>query len=178
MVLTGHELTSHLRNVDRKKPDKLAVKDATHAARRVLQRPWRADSELHGILNKLITGTNSLSRIIARSNVLQATFAERIRKSDAEEIADSLQTVRNMSSAQYRFDSQLLPLIRFVHLFDACIAAAFSIAQVRRGGEDARHMQRFSRIYCRREWGTPIDSGGDVCGLWLHMQWVVAILRL
>ena len=56
MVLTGHELTSHLRDVDRKKPDKLALKDATHAARRVLQRPWRADSELHGILNKLITG--------------------------------------------------------------------------------------------------------------------------
>ena len=73
LVLTGHELTGHFHNAG-KRHGRRCIKDSMHAARRVLHRPWRADSELHGILSKLVTGKRSLPRIITASNVLKGIF--------------------------------------------------------------------------------------------------------
>ena len=143
MVLLGHEVTGHLQNAKAKKPERRCLKDSTHAARRVLERPWRADPDLNKVLSTIATGPDSLPRMISNSYMLRGIFAECIRQTGGGAIEDSLQEVQNISSAQHRFDSRLLPLTRFVHLFDAFVAAALIIAHVRRGSEDARHFSNF-----------------------------------
>ena len=69
---------------------KLVVKDVTHAARRVLQRPRDKDEMTKEIVDAIVVGKRSIVQRIRHSPALQAIFTGRVGEMGDCNVADSL----------------------------------------------------------------------------------------
>ena len=100
---------------------KCIIRDATHAARRVIAKPEKADPFLQEVHMKLISSKASISQILHNSTTLwQPKFAARIKELD-DHIGIE---VKNVRAAKHRHESFAKPAGRFVLYLDAYLATA------------------------------------------------------
>ena len=101
---------------------KCKLRDPTHAARRVISRPWAVIEEIKEAFSLVVSNSDSLTNIIQNSDVLGQVFGEYVQKAEGCPLLGT--RVRNLSRRGHRFDSYQKPLTRFV----MCISAFFETA--------------------------------------------------
>ena len=94
------------------------TKDKTHAARRLLSRPWACDEQIDEIVKTIVTGSQSITQRLRHSPDLSAIFSACV-----QDMTDDAPLTGNLSNALHRFDSVLRPMSREVLQFDALVAA-------------------------------------------------------
>ena len=97
---------------------------------RLAKKPWLADPFLSATIVKLISGTTSITKLIADSDNVRTMFNERVRANDQSKI-DCLR-LKDLNHAKHRFQSTQRPLGRFVLTFDALLATAVEISVPRK----------------------------------------------
>ena len=102
---------------------KLVGRDKTHASRRVLTRPWRADTYLSDCYDTVLMNKDSIISIIRNSDEIADWFAAAVQECELG-IGGK---IRSMSFKRHRFDSQSKPLARFVLFFDAVLSIACTV---------------------------------------------------
>ncbi len=123
--------------------NKVLVKDPTHAARRVLERPWKAHPALHEVVCTLTTERHSIMKRIKNSDIFKATFAAFVVLVPDAPFDTANAGIQNLSSADHRFDSVVFPMTRGVLLFDALVATALHISTHRPYEEEGRDANGF-----------------------------------
>eukprot|EP00974_Lingulodinium_polyedra_P134267 11228356-Lingulodinium_polyedra.AAC.1 len=126
-------------------PNAVVLKDHTHAARRLLTRPWAHDKFLDDILKMCVFGRHSVTQLIQHSHLHQETFRSLAADMEAEvNVApDSTGRIKDLKSAKHRFESHFEPLSRICLFLPAYIMTAVSIAIVRKGKAEAKHAAAF-----------------------------------
>ena len=100
---------------------RLVIRDKAHATRRLTERTFACDTCLERIMQAVVLGQGSASRLLKNSRRLQCIFEGEVKKQDCLE--DGVQSsVRNMSFAKQRFDSTAKPLGRCLLNLDAVIS--------------------------------------------------------
>jgi hypothetical protein len=99
---------------------RLVIRDKAHATRRITERTISADSRLDHIMNTIVVGQGSVSRILKNSRQLACIFEQEVSKQERLAGVDS--SMRNMSFAKQRFDSTAKPLGRCLLNLDATIS--------------------------------------------------------
>ena len=99
---------------------RLVIRDKAHATRRITERTISADSRLGHIMNTIVVGQGSVSRILKNSRQLASIFEQEVSKQERLAGVDS--SMRNMSFAKQRFDSTAKPLGRCLLNLDASIS--------------------------------------------------------
>ena len=94
----------------------VTCQDKTHAARRLLQRPWGADEVLKEIIDTVVLERTSIVQRLRNSKDLAQVFQECVAEYSESEIADTHKLLGSMSNALHRFDSVIRPLIRCILL--------------------------------------------------------------
>ena len=143
MVLCSMDLAGALLPRDRRSEayypnNKLLIKDPTHAARRTLERPWKSDVALEEVLSVLTLKQNSIMKRIKYSDIFKSVFAKAVSKSEVNGIDTSSGVIKNVSSADHRFDSVVNPMTMLVLFFPALLFTAIWIATHRSGEPEAR----------------------------------------
>ena len=98
------------------------LRDPTHAARRVIARPWAVITEIRDAFRFVISGKNSITNVIQNSKFLGQVFSEFVCKAQDCPIVGN--RLRNLARRAHRFDSYQKPLTRFC----MCISAFFDTA--------------------------------------------------
>ena len=119
---------------------RLTVRDRAHEFRRILSRPWHADPYLDVIITSLITGPNSITQLIQRSDDFRSWYAQASKSSQTKIISSNF---RNMRAALHRYESLVTPLSRFVLDIDAVLAVAVRICEERAGDRPAHCAAHF-----------------------------------
>ena len=119
---------------------RLVIRDKAHATRRITERTISADSRLNHIMNTIVLGTGSVSRMLKNSRHLASIFEEEVSKQ--ERLAGVQSSVRNMSFAKQRFDSTAKPLGRCLLNLDATIST-MDIICARRGTSSPEYKGAF-----------------------------------
>ena len=109
--------------------------DQAHGARRITQRPWKADAETHEIIETLVTGSHSLTMLFENSPALRGYLKSNIDKYCG---GDEVPT-EGLSSGirKHRYDSTQMPMIRTVLRTRANTATAVQIARAFKGDHSA-----------------------------------------
>ena len=115
---------------------RLVIRDKAHATRRITERTISADSRLNHIMDTIVLGPSSVSRILRNSRPLASIFEEEVSKQ--ERMAGVQSSMRNMSFAKQRFDSTAKPLGRCLLNLDATIST-MDIICARRGTSSPEH---------------------------------------
>ena len=137
MLLAGDEVTTPGAGGQAVLPQNvLHVKDPTHGARRVLQRPWECHAELKDIVDTIALKKTSIMQRVHNSLVFTEKLQYYLKQLPGDDpLAKANQRVRNLSSAKHRFDAVVSPLVRFVLFFSGLMVLAIDIA-ISRAGED------------------------------------------
>ena len=99
---------------------KCIIRDATHAARRVIAKPEKADPFLQEVHMKLVSAKSSISQILHNSTTLwQPKFAERVKELD-----DRISDIKNIRAAKHRHESFAKPAECLILYLDAYLATA------------------------------------------------------
>ena len=117
---------------------KLVTRDRAHAARRITLRPWKSDSRIKEVLDKVIFMKGSIVNKIKNSDFFKVWHQRNIGKV-SKKIINSDRSAQ-LGYSKQRFDSTQRPLGRCVLEFEALIMTAQQIAEARKGtaeGEQA-----------------------------------------
>ena len=107
---------------------RLGLRDAAHATRRVIKRPFEADPTLRDIMQSLFFGKHSIVAALEHSHLLKNRFEHHVKTTTS--VVQS--SVRSLSLAKQRFDSTQTPLGRFVLFFEPFLATVIEISRERR----------------------------------------------
>ena len=93
---------------------KYTVRDPTHAARRLLSKPWHGDPSIDEVITAAVTGKQSPTRMVENSPDIKRMF-----NGHATEIEGEVEgrDTRNLQYCKSRFDSLQKPLSRFILVF-------------------------------------------------------------
>ena len=113
--------------------------DLAHGFRRIASRPWSKDPVIKDIVETVVTGRQSIIRLVQNSPEFSAWYKD-FKAAESNRIGDRVQ---NFSFAKHRFDSTAKPLGRAVLGIRALVKTASRIASLRRGRAEADHANRF-----------------------------------
>ena len=90
----------------------MVARDASHAAKRSLSRPWGADDYLCQVMNMFIDGDNAICKIIQFSPVIGQWFHTAVQQMELPlKVSDA---IKDLSWAKQRYDGVTRPLGRSV----------------------------------------------------------------
>ena len=116
---------------------RFVLRDASHAARRVLSRPWKACPSLGKLMLLFVIGRNSLVQKINNSLDLRREYAACSTACAAEAPTSSVFT--HLSAAKHRYESFASPLSKLVLGIEAMVMFACRLAAKRPRSADALH---------------------------------------
>ena len=144
MLLAGSEATSETNaNSAALQNNKIRLMDPTHAARRILSRPWESHPETKEIIDTLIRDGSSITQRIRHSDMFTQWFSDHLTDMEDSVVRESFRKIHNVSSAAHRFDSVIEPLVRIVLLFPAFVAVAHKIMVHRKSSQASNDMASF-----------------------------------
>ena len=104
----------------------LAGRDKTHAAARVLERPYKADDYLEETFNRMVFNYDSIAAIIQNApNTFGKLLARNIEKSD---YSFTSRAGGSLAFRKHRHNSLHAPSLRMILHFDALLETAQQIA--------------------------------------------------
>ena len=89
----------------------IVLRDKAHASRRILSRPWKADSYLTEVMDMIASGPDCPAQMIQRSEDIKSQFLLIL------EAHDPSNKTQNLRAAKHRFESFQKPLGRTIRLF-------------------------------------------------------------
>ena len=119
-------------------------RDKTHASRRVLTRPWRADPYLSDCYDTALMNKDSIISVISNSDDIADWFADAVQECELG-IGGK---IRSMTFKRHRFDSQTKPLARFVLFFDGVLKTACIVHHHRGNTKPGIASTKFLRWAC------------------------------
>ncbi len=119
------------------------LRDKAHGLRRLLSRPWAADTLLADLLDTIVLSRGSIVQMIQHSGDFRNWLLEFSRDNIHKDITTAFS---NLRAAKHRFESYASPLSRCVIDFDAIIAVATRIRIWRSGNAEARNADMFLNI--------------------------------
>ena len=114
-------------------------RDKAHGARRVLSRPWKADSFLLATYLRFVGGKRSPARLLQHSPMISQWFQEN-RDGMAHRIG---KFIKNMSACPQRYESHSKPIARCVLNFDSLLQTMVQVSTARAGRAEADHATGF-----------------------------------
>ena len=118
---------------------KVVLRDAAHASRRMLQRPWQADKDLNELAERLVMSKHSICQRIQNSPDFQCLFQKKIN----EVVTNPFRKTKGLGAAKHRFESWSKPFGMVVMTLKALILTAEEISIVRVGKEEAKDAEAF-----------------------------------
>ena len=118
---------------------KFVLRDAAHATRRMLQRPWQADPDLNDIAQTLVMGYHSICQRIQNSPDFQCLFQKKVN----EVVTNPFCKTHGLGAALHRFESHSKPFGMVVMTLKALILTAEEISIVRLGQPEAADAEAF-----------------------------------
>ena len=104
---------------------KFVLRDATHASRRIISRPWNADPYLKDVALMMAQGRNSVAKLVQNSTETSRVFTGYVKSSQSSVVTSA---IRNMRAASHRFESWQKPLGRTALFMHASIQTAMYVA--------------------------------------------------
>ena len=104
---------------------KFVLRDAAHASRRIISRPWNADPYLRDVALMMAQGRCSVAKLVQNSTETSRKFAEHVKSSQSSVITTA---IKNMRAASHRFESWQKPLGRTALFMHASIKTAMYVA--------------------------------------------------
>ena len=104
---------------------KFVLRDAAHASRRIISRPWNADAYVREVALMMAQGRCSVAKLVQNSNETMRVFKGFVTSSTNAVVRSA---VTNMRAAGHRFESWQKPLGRTVLHMHACIKTALYVA--------------------------------------------------
>ena len=114
---------------------KMIGRDAAHAYRKVLQRPYQADEEMKSVMEDFALSNDSMLQQVSHSHEMRAWFEEEILKMESSPWGKKC---KNLKSAKHRFESHATPLGRLLMYFPAFLNVVSRIYETRQGGQGAK----------------------------------------
>ena len=104
---------------------KFILRDAAHASRRIISRPWNADPYLKDVALMMAQGRNSVAKLVHNCTETSRVFAGYVKSSKSSVVTSA---IRNMRAASHRFESWQKPLGRTALFMHASIKTAMYVA--------------------------------------------------
>ena len=121
---------------------KAVTRDRCHAARRLLQRPFKAVPVIWETFSALVWGSQSMPSTIQSSDVLRAVFNKYTRATESTIRGDR---IKSLSLRKQRFDSHQKVTGRLCLWLEATVMTAIYAATFRRGERDGDRAVQFLR---------------------------------
>ena len=123
------------------------LRDSAHGGRRILERPWKADSTVDDLVGFLFHWRDSLGQIVHHSHDLKLLFKSCSSAGSHDTVVSS--HFGNLRCAKHRIETSSTPLSRFAldpdHFFDFAV----KVSVVRKGTREGRIADVFlSTITC------------------------------
>ena len=109
---------------------KFILRDAAHASRRLLQRPWTADPVLEKLIGMSCQWKGSLGQMVHHSEALRAIYHSCSKAAVSE--APVSTAFGNLRCAQHRFETHVTPLSRIVLGLTAFFTFAVTLVESRK----------------------------------------------
>eukprot|EP00959_Pyramimonas_sp_CCMP1952_P398455 8348896-Pyramimonas_sp.AAC.1 len=130
-----------------------AVRDATHASRRILSRPWGIDEHLKKCVEMMARSRHSPARMIQCSLDLQVRFKDAVKKMHPQ-----MRTpMSNLCAAKHRFETFAKPLGRSCYVFTAIVDVMIDVAGKPNGGSKDTDPRQMARQWLRWITATPCN---------------------
>ncbi|CAE7282138.1 unnamed protein product [Symbiodinium sp. CCMP2592] len=110
---------------------KVIGRDHAHGFRRVLQKPYLADTVLNHLMEDMVLSKNAMVQVVHNSFDFQEWLAAEIKLQECTEGFGA--RARNMKAAKHRFESHSTPLARLLLYLPSFIAVTQRVAQTRSG---------------------------------------------
>ena len=138
MLLSGMEMTQSFQDgvLPYFKNNVVQIRDKTHGARRVLQKPWKAHAAIQDIVATIISRRSSIMKRIRNSSFCAEVFHDALQAQGDNPAADSKAKIYSAASASHRFDSVMRDLVRHDLFLDAYCVAAYRISVARHGKDE------------------------------------------
>lgn len=104
---------------------KFVLRDAAHASRRIISRPWNADPYLRDVALMMAQGRSSVAKLVQNSHETARVFAGYVKSSQSSVVTAA---IKNMRAASHRFESWQKPLGRTALFLHASIKTALYVA--------------------------------------------------
>ena len=104
---------------------KFVLRDAAHASRRIISRPWNADPYLRDVALMMAQGRSSVAKLVQNSTETSRVFAGYVKSSSSSVVTSA---IKNMRAASHRFESWQKPLGRTALFMHASIKTALYVA--------------------------------------------------
>ena len=114
---------------------KYILRDAAHEMRRILQRPWKADKVMDGVMHFCLMDRDSIGQLIQHSGDLAKIYEDCTKASENLAISSSF---KNLRAAKHRIESEITPLSRMVLNPEGFFAFAVKLTIIRKGTRESR----------------------------------------
>ena len=108
--------------------------DQAHGGRRITLRPWQADMQTKEVIEVIIFGDSSITKLLQHSSQFQQWLAANDLTSEQ---CDAKVTALACGLKTHRYDSTTVPLARHVLRHGAIVKTAIQIQMARRGSKEA-----------------------------------------
>lgn len=142
---------------------RLGLRDAAHASRRIIKRPFEADPTLAEIMQSVFFGKHSIVAAVENSILLKNRFEHHCSK------FAKLPSIRSLSLAKQRFDSTQKPIRRLCLYLVPFLLTVIELSREKKNDENGQRASAFL-AYCSEEILVQIgmiadagDEGGQLC---------------
>ena len=140
--------------------------DAPHAARRILSRPWKADSLLDDACGLICFWPTSMGQLVQNSHDLKMLFRQCVDETAGEAAVST--RFKNLRAAAHRFESKVTPLSRGVLSLSAYVLFATKLSVLRKGdkaGKAAAYFLDALSVELVVIWAMMADAGSEALNL-------------
>lgn len=110
---------------------RLGFRDAAHASRRVIKRPFEADKTLADIMQSIFFGKHSIVAAVENSFLAKNRFEHHVSR--CSNVVES--SIRSLSLAKQRFDSTQKPLGRFCLFLQPFLSTVIEMAREKKNDD-------------------------------------------
>ena len=112
---------------------KMVGHDKAHSFRRVLKRPYAADTVLEGLMENHCLGKDSMIQVISNSADFRCWFEGCVKTQSASQGTEGFgDKVKNLRAAKHRFESVSTPLGRMLLYLPAFLMTCQKVAEKRK----------------------------------------------
>ena len=148
---------------------RLVGRDKTHAAARILKRPYKACPFMNEVYDKMLLNKDSVASLICNATgTIGAWLAENCEKSTSGLVKPGRRGAPTLCFRRHRHNSMHGPGVRIIIYFDAMLATASMIASNRRGSDEGKSALAWLRwLDCEKalQFSMLIDAADEVMGL-------------
>ncbi len=143
---------------------KARIRDRPHALRRILSRPWKADSNLQSLASTFVMDRNSICQRIQHSKEFHRLFTDNVQT----HVEGPFRRTAGLGAAKHRFESWTKPFGMMIMTLPALVRTVEQISMKRPGTQEGRDADAFLDALCPEsilQLGMMADASDEVLTL-------------